>query len=92
VANDTEAILERRLDKDRINPYIVNDFSIHVATINGSGSQSSNLVLMRSIMQMGVPASGKNLFPSGNYVRIRQQVPHGQRDQPGNLGYCAGGG
>jgi 2-oxoglutarate ferredoxin oxidoreductase subunit alpha len=35
-----------------------------VATVNGSGSQSSNNVLMRSIFQMGVPVSGKNLFPS----------------------------
>ena len=43
---------------------IVNDFSIQVATVNGSGSQSSNTVLMRSIFQMGVPVSGKNLFPS----------------------------
>jgi len=43
---------------------IVNDFSIHVATVNGSGSQSSNTVLMRSIFQMGIPVSGKNLFPS----------------------------
>jgi 2-oxoglutarate ferredoxin oxidoreductase subunit alpha len=32
--------------------------------MNGSGSQSANLVLMRSIFQMGVPVSGKNLFPS----------------------------
>ncbi|HSR69682.1 MAG TPA: 2-oxoacid:acceptor oxidoreductase subunit alpha [Acidobacteriota bacterium] len=43
---------------------IVNDFSIQVATPNGSGSQSSNNVLMRSIFQMGIPVSGKNLFPS----------------------------
>ena len=43
---------------------IVNDISIEVATVNGSGSQSSNNVLMRSIFQMGVPISGKNLFPS----------------------------
>jgi 2-oxoglutarate ferredoxin oxidoreductase subunit alpha len=43
---------------------VVNDFSIQVATVNGSGSQSSNNVLMRSIFQMGVPVSGKNLFPS----------------------------
>ena len=42
----------------------VNDFSIQVATVNGSGSQSANLVLLRSIFQMGVPVSGKNLFPS----------------------------
>lgn len=43
---------------------IVNDFQIHVATVNGSGSQSSNTVLMRAIFQMGIPVSGKNLFPS----------------------------
>jgi 2-oxoglutarate ferredoxin oxidoreductase subunit alpha len=43
---------------------IVNDFSIQVATVNGSGSQSSNSVLLRSIFLMGIPVSGKNLFPS----------------------------
>jgi 2-oxoglutarate ferredoxin oxidoreductase subunit alpha len=43
---------------------IINDLTIHVATVNGSGSQSSNNVLMRSIFQMGVPVSGKNMFPS----------------------------
>ena len=43
---------------------IVNDFSIQVATANGSGSQTSNSVLMRSIFQMGIPVSGKNMFPS----------------------------
>jgi 2-oxoglutarate ferredoxin oxidoreductase subunit alpha len=42
----------------------INDCTIHVATVNGSGSQSSNSVLMRSIFQMGVPVSGKNMFPS----------------------------
>jgi 2-oxoglutarate ferredoxin oxidoreductase subunit alpha len=43
---------------------VVNDFSIQVATVNGSGSQSANSVLLRSIFRMGVPVSGKNLFPS----------------------------
>jgi 2-oxoglutarate/2-oxoacid ferredoxin oxidoreductase subunit alpha len=43
---------------------IVNDFSIQVATVNGSGSQSANNVLLRSIFRMGIPVSGKNLFPS----------------------------
>ncbi len=43
---------------------IVNDFSIQVATVNGSGSQTANLVLIRSLFQMGIPVSGKNLFPS----------------------------
>ena len=38
--------------------------SIQVATVNGSGSQTANLVLLRSIFHMGVPVSGKNLFPS----------------------------
>jgi len=42
----------------------VNDFSIEVATVNGSGSQTANIVLMRTIFQMGVPVTGKNLFPS----------------------------
>jgi 2-oxoglutarate ferredoxin oxidoreductase subunit alpha len=43
---------------------IVNDFSIQIATVNGSGSQSANSILLRSIFNMGVPVSGKNLFPS----------------------------
>jgi 2-oxoglutarate ferredoxin oxidoreductase subunit alpha len=43
---------------------IVNDMTIQVGTVNGSGSQSSNTVLLRSIFQMGVPISGKNMFPS----------------------------
>ncbi len=43
---------------------IVNDFSIQVATVNGSGSQSANAVLLRSIFRMGVPVTGKSLFPS----------------------------
>src|SRR6201997_4355112 len=43
---------------------VVNDFSIQVATVNGSGSQSANSVLLKSIFKMGVPVSGKNLFPS----------------------------
>ena len=43
---------------------VVNDLSIQVATVNGSGSQTANLVLLRAIFQMGIPVSGKNLFPS----------------------------
>src|SRR5438105_2738368 len=43
---------------------VINDLSIQVATVNGSGSQSANTVLLRAIFQMGVPVSGKNLFPS----------------------------
>jgi 2-oxoglutarate/2-oxoacid ferredoxin oxidoreductase subunit alpha len=43
---------------------VVNDFSIQLATVNGSGSQTANMVLLRSILLMGVPVSGKNMFPS----------------------------
>jgi 2-oxoglutarate ferredoxin oxidoreductase subunit alpha len=43
---------------------VTNDFSINIATVNGSGSQSANSVLLKSIFGMGVPVSGKNLFPS----------------------------
>jgi len=42
----------------------VNDFSLTVATVNGSGSQTSNLTLLRALFRMGIPSSGKNLFPS----------------------------
>lgn len=43
---------------------IVNDFAIVAATVNGSGSQTANNTLIRAIFKMGVPVSGKNLFPS----------------------------
>jgi 2-oxoglutarate ferredoxin oxidoreductase subunit alpha len=44
--------------------HVLNDLSIQVATVNGSGSQTANTVLLRAIFQMGIPVSGKNLFPS----------------------------
>jgi 2-oxoglutarate ferredoxin oxidoreductase subunit alpha len=43
---------------------IINDFSITIATINGSGSQTANTTLLRALFKMGIPVSGKNLFPS----------------------------
>jgi 2-oxoglutarate ferredoxin oxidoreductase subunit alpha len=43
---------------------IINDFAINVATVNGSGSQTSNGVLIRALFKMGIPVTGKNLFPS----------------------------
>ncbi len=59
------------LDKTESNPVgtkavqpIINNFSITVATVNGSGSQTSNLTLMRALFKMGIPVSGKNIFPS----------------------------
>jgi 2-oxoglutarate ferredoxin oxidoreductase subunit alpha len=42
----------------------VNDFSMTIATMNGSGSQTSNLTILRALFKMGIPVSGKNLFPS----------------------------
>jgi len=57
------AVLDQTQESDS-GQHIVNDFSIHIATVNGSGSQTSNMVLLRSIFQMGIPVSGKNLFPS----------------------------
>lgn len=43
---------------------VVNDFTIQAATVNGSGSQSSNLVLTRALFRMGIPVAPKNVFPS----------------------------
>ena len=53
-----------RVVPDEPGQSVVNDFSIQVATVNGSGSQTANTVLMRALFQMGIPVSGKNLFPS----------------------------
>ncbi len=53
---------QRRTVDER--PPVVNDFSIVVATVNGSGSQTANTVLIRAIFKMGIPVNGKNLFPS----------------------------
>ena len=46
------------------SPATVNDLAIRVGTVNGSGSQSANLVLLRRLHAMGIPCSGKNVFPS----------------------------
>ncbi|MGQ0703417.1 MAG: 2-oxoacid:acceptor oxidoreductase subunit alpha [Gemmatimonadales bacterium] len=42
----------------------VNDFAFKIATVNGTGSASANTLLMQAIFRMGIPVSGKNLFPS----------------------------
>ncbi|HUZ40757.1 MAG TPA: 2-oxoacid:acceptor oxidoreductase family protein, partial [Acidimicrobiales bacterium] len=42
----------------------VNDFAIKLANVNGTGSASANSLLMQAIFRMGIPVSGKNLFPS----------------------------
>jgi 2-oxoglutarate ferredoxin oxidoreductase subunit alpha len=51
-------------EKSKERESIVNDFSMVVATVNGSGSQTSNLALIRALFRMGIPVNGKNLFPS----------------------------
>lgn len=56
VQDDATAVIDR--------PVTVNDFSIVAATVNGSGSQTANGVLIRAIFKMGIPVNGKNLFPS----------------------------
>ena len=51
--------------RDRTDDFVVtNDFVIKVATVNGTGSASANSMLMQAIFRMGVPVSGKNVFPS----------------------------
>ena len=62
MATTDVAVSEKAAGPERKS--VVNDLSIQVATVNGSGSQSSNSVLLRAIFQMGIPVSGKNLFPS----------------------------
>src|ERR687888_709755 len=60
----TQAIDQQEKQRSRPREPVFNDMSIQVATVNGSGSQSANTVLLRTIFRMGVPVSGKNLFPS----------------------------
>jgi 2-oxoglutarate ferredoxin oxidoreductase subunit alpha len=60
---------------------ISNDFVINVATVNGSGSQSANNMLVKALFRMGIPVGGKNLFPSNiaglpTWFSIRAN-PHG---------------
>jgi 2-oxoglutarate ferredoxin oxidoreductase subunit alpha len=58
----TETVVEQENSKQ--HEPIVNDFSMIVATVNGSGSQTSNMALIRALFRMGIPVNGKNLFPS----------------------------
>jgi len=67
VALNSKAVSGETAAKSNTTPAskrTINDFSIQVATVNGSGSQSANAVLLKSIFAMGIPVSGKNLFPS----------------------------
>ncbi|MCP4138970.1 MAG: 2-oxoacid:acceptor oxidoreductase subunit alpha [Chloroflexi bacterium] len=47
-----------------MNDKVINDFTITVGTANGSGSQTSNLTILRALFKMGIPVTGKNMFPS----------------------------
>lgn len=58
-----EAMPQAAQVPDGLEP-IVNDFSIVVATANGTGSQTSNLTIIRALFKMGIPVNGKNIFPS----------------------------
>jgi 2-oxoglutarate/2-oxoacid ferredoxin oxidoreductase subunit alpha len=53
-----------QVEPEAIDNPLVNNFVINVATVNGSGSQTSNHALMRALLKMGIPVAGKNLFPS----------------------------
>ena len=41
-----------------------NDFAVKIGTVNGTGSASANSLIMQAIFRMGIPVSGKNIFPS----------------------------
>ena len=53
-----------RRPRDELTEQIINDLTIQAATVNGSGSQTANLVLTRAIFKMGIPVAPKNVFPS----------------------------
>ena len=52
------------LEKAKVGERIVNDFCITFSTVNGSGSATANNVLLKSLFHMGIPVTGKNIFPS----------------------------
>jgi len=71
---------------------VVNDFSITVGTANGSGSQTSNLTILRALFKMGIPVSGKNLFPSNIQglptwytIRVNKEGFLARRDEHENV-------
>jgi len=66
----------------------INDLTIQAATVNGSGSQTANLVLTRAIFHMGIPVAPKNVFPSNieglptwYQLRVTPQGHMARRDQ-----------
>ena len=74
-----------------------NNFAINIATVNGSGSQTSNLVLLRALFKMGIPVNGKNLFPSNiqglptwYIIRLSKDGYEGRKD-PYEVAVCMNG-
>ena len=68
---------------------MVNDFAFKIATVNGTGSARANGLLMQAIFRMGIPVSGKNLFPSNiqglpTWYEIRVSE-HGYTDRPNEI-------
>jgi 2-oxoglutarate/2-oxoacid ferredoxin oxidoreductase subunit alpha len=73
---------------DQVTNQIINDLTIQAATVNGSGSQTANLVLTRAIFHMGIPVAPKNVFPSNieglptwYQLRVTPQGHMARRDQ-----------
>ncbi|HEX6487999.1 MAG TPA: 2-oxoacid:acceptor oxidoreductase subunit alpha [Candidatus Dormibacteraeota bacterium] len=71
-----------------MNEPVVNDLTFQAATVNGSGSQSANLVLTRAIFSMGIPVAPKNVFPSNieglpTWYQLRIS-PHGYQARKGD--------
>ncbi len=56
--------LQERPDAKTPRPQVINDFTINVATVNGSGSQTANATIVDALFHMGIPVNAKNLFPS----------------------------
>jgi 2-oxoglutarate/2-oxoacid ferredoxin oxidoreductase subunit alpha len=72
----------------QVTEQIINDLTIQAATVNGSGSQTANLVLTRAIFHMGIPVAPKNVFPSNieglptwYQLRVTPQGHMARRDQ-----------
>jgi len=71
-----------------VTDQIINDLTIQAATVNGSGSQTANLILTRAIFHMGIPVAPKNVFPSNieglptwYQLRVTPQGHMARRDQ-----------
>ena len=76
--------LQEAPSKPAERPQVVNDFTINIATVNGSGSQTSNGVVLRALFKMGIPITAKNLFPSNI-----QGLPTWYMIRLSKLGYLA---